>query len=79
MLWSFSYLILSLAIQMQIERRDVEMRRVQMDGSFVKYSEVGSMQRITEWRRLNAVTDGVTLLTIIAAIAVATWLLSRGG
>ena len=75
MLWSVSYLIVSRAIQMQIERRDVQMRRVQMDGSFVKYSEVGSMQRIPEWRRLNALGDAVTLLMIIGVIT----LLSHSG
>ena len=50
-----------------------------MEDNFIKYREVGSMQKIPEWRRLNALADAVTLFTIIGAIAVATWLLSRGG
>jgi hypothetical protein len=37
------------------------------------------MQKIPEWRRLNALADAVTFFTIIGAIAVAIWLLSRGG
>ena len=37
------------------------------------------MQRIPEWRRLNALGDAVTLLMIIGAIAVAIRLLSHSG
>jgi hypothetical protein len=35
------------------------------------------MQRIPEWRRLNALGDAVTLLMIIGAITFAIWLLSQ--
>jgi hypothetical protein len=50
-----------------------------MESRFIKYREVGSTQKIPEWRRLDALADAVTLFTSIGAIAVATWLLSRGG
>jgi hypothetical protein len=37
------------------------------------------VQKIPEWRRLNALGDAVTLLMIISVITVAIWLLSQSG
>jgi hypothetical protein len=37
------------------------------------------MQKIPEWRRINALGDAVALLMIIGVITVAIWLLSHSG
>jgi hypothetical protein len=37
------------------------------------------MQKIPEWRRINALGDTATLLMIIGVITIAMWLLSHSG
>jgi hypothetical protein len=47
--------------------------------STINKKGVKIMQKIPEWRRINALGDAVSLLMIIGVITVAIWLLSHSG